>query len=151
MTSIIMSRHLKRSLESTRSLNLSSMLSDDTALDAIEGADSTNNEEIVVLNPTQTPTSKGFTKKTLKDTNTDNNEEIVVLDNSLAKRSLNLDEIGASATRESPIPDECASLLTSAEPPTCKPVGKRSAILDANDVSAMKETKIACVKIENTK
>jgi hypothetical protein len=121
------------------------------AQDAIEGADSTNNEEIIVLNASQTPTSKGLHKETLKGSDPFNNEEGIVLDNKLTRRSLSLHDFGEAAAKKSFVPNECTSLLDSVEPPTCKSVGKRTAIVDEIDVSAIKETKIACVKTKNSK
>ncbi|GAU38758.1 hypothetical protein TSUD_64890 [Trifolium subterraneum] len=94
---------------------------------------------------------KGLPKETLKGGDPSNNEEVIVLDNKLTRRSLSLHDFGEAAAKKSFVPNECTSLLDSVEPPTCKSVGKRTAIVDEIDVSAIKETKIACVKTKNSK
>ncbi|GAU39680.1 hypothetical protein TSUD_320940 [Trifolium subterraneum] len=101
-------------------------LGDDTPLGSVEGGDSNNNEEIIVHSAFHTPTSK-----------------------LASKESLDLQGIGASATKEPPKPSGDIALTNSPmHTPVKKPAGKRSANLDGGDDAASKETKLPCVKIE---
>jgi hypothetical protein len=85
---------------------------------------STNDEETIVPDAVQTPTSK-----------------------LVGKKLLSLDGVRRSTTKESIVPTEEVGMINSIEAPTSKPIAKRSANVDGVDVIAPKETKIACVKI----
>ncbi|PNX78218.1 replication factor-A carboxy-terminal domain protein [Trifolium pratense] len=99
-----------------------------TPLDSIEVVDSNNNEETVVHDGVQTPTSKD-----------------------VGKKPLDLDGVGGSATKEPVVSIEDVDLVNSIEAPTCKPAMKASGNLDEAHVTTPKQTKMACVMIENTK
>ncbi|MCI85335.1 hypothetical protein A2U01_0106614, partial [Trifolium medium] len=71
--------------------------------DAIEVFDSNNNEETIVPDGVQTPTSKV-----------------------VGNKPLNLDGVGGSATKEPVVSSEDVDLVNSVEAPTCKPAVKAS-------------------------
>ncbi|MCI09009.1 replication factor A protein [Trifolium medium] len=103
-------------------------LGDDTALDAPEGGDSSNNEEVVLSDTVKTPTSKPYQKK----------PSIV-------------DGVGAYATKGPPPSIGELPTANSTQSSPIKHAGKRSANIDGCEVATAKETKMVCVKIEDPK
>ncbi|GAU47014.1 hypothetical protein TSUD_403240 [Trifolium subterraneum] len=111
--------------EDANCVDLVCSLGDDTPLVSNEGADSTNNEEIILYGPQHTPNSKLSCKK-----------------------SLDLEGIGASATKEPSRPiEDSAHLGSSDHSPLKKPTGKRTATVDEGDVAASKEIKLPYTNI----
>ncbi|CAJ2671883.1 unnamed protein product [Trifolium pratense] len=90
--------------------------------DSIEVVDSNNNEETVVPDSVQTPTSKD-----------------------VGKKPLDLDGVGGSATKEPVVSIEDVDLVNSVEAPTCKPAMEAFGNLDEAHVTTPKQTKMACV------
>ncbi|MCI16811.1 hypothetical protein A2U01_0037955, partial [Trifolium medium] len=96
--------------------------------DAFEGADSSNNEEVNLSDPVKTPTSKPS-----------------------QKTPSNVDGVGASATK-GPLPSNGELPIgDSVKGSPIKHVGKRLANIATPEVGKAKETKFACVKIEDSK
>ncbi|KAK2372228.1 hypothetical protein QL285_073388 [Trifolium repens] len=99
---------------------------DDTPLGALEGVDSSVNEDVISLDGAHTPSNKA-----------------------LGKKAVGLNDVGGSATKKLFVTIEDAGLADSDSSPTTRSAGKRTANHHGVEVAAPKETKMACVKNTN--